>query len=61
MPRSSTNLQATRQPFAESLPARCGAVTARLSLSVTYIGRHIGVRTPADNELILVKLPTPLN
>jgi glycerophosphoryl diester phosphodiesterase len=24
-------------------------------------GRHVGVHTPADNELILVKLPTPLN
>jgi glycerophosphoryl diester phosphodiesterase len=24
-------------------------------------GRHVGVRTPADNELILVKLAAPLN
>jgi len=24
-------------------------------------GRHVGVHTPADNELILVKLPAPLN
>ena len=23
-------------------------------------GRHVGVHTPADNELILVKLPAPL-
>ena len=24
-------------------------------------GRHVGIHTPADNELILVKLATPLN
>jgi hypothetical protein len=24
-------------------------------------GRHVGVHTPADNKIILVKLPTPLN